>query len=141
MPTLFVISGADQGCRFELIEPIERLGCDPSSTIQVHDTEVSRHHAEIRRVENDYEISDLNSSNGVFVNGQRVHRHNRNAPQKTPGLSRRGNVASLIGRGNKGPPLIRPLFHGYLVGSLISTDRISMTKSVSSSSLGLSAGT
>ena len=75
MPTLFVIRGADQGCRFELIEPIERLGRDPSSTIQVHDTEVSRHHAEIRRVENDYEISDLNSSNGAFVNGQRVSRH------------------------------------------------------------------
>lgn len=75
MPTLFVIRGADQGSRFELIEPIERLGRDPSSTIQVHDTEVSRHHVEIRRVENDYEISDLNSSNGTFVNGQRVGRH------------------------------------------------------------------
>ncbi len=58
-----------------------------------------------------------------------------------PGLSRRGNVASLIGRGNKGPTRIRPLFPRYFVGSLISTDRISMTKSVSSSSLGLSAGT
>ncbi|MCG2818832.1 MAG: FHA domain-containing protein, partial [Actinomycetia bacterium] len=76
MPTLFVIRGADQGCRFELTEPIEHLGRDPSSTIQIHDTEVSRHHAEIRRVENDYEISDLNSSNGAFVNGQRVSRHN-----------------------------------------------------------------
>ena len=33
--------------------------------------EVSRHHAEIRRADNDYTISDLNSSNGTFVNGQR----------------------------------------------------------------------
>ncbi len=72
MPTLFVIRGADQGSRFELIEPIERLGRDPSSTIQIHDTEVSRHHAEIRLIDGEYEISDLGSSNGTFVGGQRV---------------------------------------------------------------------
>ncbi|MEN6459262.1 MAG: ATP-binding protein [Thermoguttaceae bacterium] len=76
MPTLFVIRGADQGSRFELTEPAIRLGRDPSNTVQIHDTEVSRHHAEIRRVEpNDYTISDLNSSNGTFVNGQRVRHH------------------------------------------------------------------
>lgn len=75
MPTLFVIRGADQGTRFELTEPMIRLGRDSSSSIQLHDTEVSRHHAEIRRVENDYAISDLGSSNGTFVNGQRVRQH------------------------------------------------------------------
>ncbi|MEN6452071.1 MAG: ATP-binding protein [Thermoguttaceae bacterium] len=75
MSTLFVIRGADQGSRFELTEPTIRLGRDPSSTIQVHDTEVSRQHAEIRRVDNDYAISDLGSSNGTFVNGQRVRHH------------------------------------------------------------------
>ncbi|MEN6558800.1 MAG: ATP-binding protein, partial [Thermoguttaceae bacterium] len=37
--------------------------------------EVSRHHAEIRRVEHEYTISDLNSSNGTFVNGQRIRQH------------------------------------------------------------------
>lgn len=74
MPTLFVIRGADQGSRFELTEPIERLGRDPSNSIQIHDTEVSRNHAEIRLVEGEYEISDLNSSNGTFVGGQRIHR-------------------------------------------------------------------
>ena len=72
MPTLFVIRGTDQGSRFELTEPTVRLGRDASNTIQLHDTEVSRHHAEIRRVDDDYAISDLNSSNGTFVNGQRI---------------------------------------------------------------------
>ena len=75
MPTLFVIRGADQGSRFELTEPTLRLGRDASSAIQIHDTQVSRHHAEIRRVGNDYAISDLNSSNGTFVNGQRIRQH------------------------------------------------------------------
>jgi signal transduction histidine kinase len=40
--------------------------------LQLHDTEVSRHHAEIRRVDDAYVIADLGSSNGTFVNGQHV---------------------------------------------------------------------
>jgi signal transduction histidine kinase len=75
VPTLFVIRGADQGSRFELSESTIRLGRDASNTLQIHDTEVSRHHAEIRRAEGDYTVSDLNSSNGTFVNGQRIHQH------------------------------------------------------------------
>ena len=76
MPTLFVIRGSDQGNRFELTEPTIRVGRDRSNAIQVHDTEVSRHHAEIRCESDDnFVICDLNSSNGTFVNGQRIHRH------------------------------------------------------------------
>ena len=75
MPSLFVIRGNDQGVRFELDEPMVRLGRDSSSSLQVHDTEVSRQHAEIRQTENDFVISDLNSSNGTYVNGQAVRRH------------------------------------------------------------------
>ena len=63
------------GHRFELTEPMIRLGRDASNALQLHDTEVSRHHAEIRRADNDYTISDLNSSNGTFVNGQRIRQH------------------------------------------------------------------
>jgi len=75
VPSLFVIRGNDQGTRFELEEPILRLGRDKSSAIQIHDTEVSRNHAEIRRTHRDYTISDLNSSNGTFVNGKQVRQH------------------------------------------------------------------
>ena len=75
VPTLFVIRGTDQGSRFELTEPNVRLGRDASNTFQLHDNEVSRHHAEIRRVDNDYTLSDLGSSNGTFVNGQRSRQH------------------------------------------------------------------
>jgi signal transduction histidine kinase len=75
VPTLFVIRGADQGNRFELTEPNVRLGRDASNALQLHDTEVSRHHAEIRRIDDDYTICDLGSSNGTFVNGQHVREH------------------------------------------------------------------
>ncbi len=79
MATLFVIRGMDQGTRFELEGPMIRVGRDASNNIQLHDTEVSRHHAEIRCLDNSYAISDLNSSNGTYVNGQRVKQYPLNS--------------------------------------------------------------
>ncbi len=75
MASLFVIRGNDQGSRFELEGKALRLGRDASSVIQIHDTEVSRHHAEIRRGDREFTISDLGSSNGTYVNGRRVRQH------------------------------------------------------------------
>ncbi len=75
MPSLFVIRGIDQGTRFELSGQELGLGRDPLNRVQLHDTEVSRHHAELRRIDNAFVLVDLNSSNGTFVNGKRVARH------------------------------------------------------------------
>ena len=74
MPSLFVIQGRDQGRRFELTSPIVTVGRDTTNTIQVRDTEVSRRHAELRREEDAYALVDLSSSNGCYVNSQRVAR-------------------------------------------------------------------
>ena len=49
MASLFVIQGADQGKRFEFKSQAVALGRDNSNTIRLHDTEVSRRHAELRR--------------------------------------------------------------------------------------------
>ena len=87
VPSLFVIRGNDQGTRFELEETILRLGRDKSCTLQLHDTEVSRQHAEFRRTHRDYTVSDLNSSNGTFVNGKRIQQHL--LVQRRPGAGRR----------------------------------------------------
>jgi len=70
--SLFVIRGNDQGRRFELDRPVVRVGRDRSNAVQLHDAEVSRIHAELRRADEGYTIRDLDSSNGTFVNGQRV---------------------------------------------------------------------
>ena len=75
MPSLFVIRGNDQGTRFELEGDAIGMGRDASNVVQLHDTEVSRQHAEIRRLDGGYRIVDLRSSNGTFVNGQRVEQH------------------------------------------------------------------
>ncbi|MBI3464459.1 MAG: FHA domain-containing protein [Planctomycetes bacterium] len=73
MSTLFVISeGPDQGARFEF--DLERLGIgrDSSNTIRLHDTEVSRRHAELRRDGSSYWLVDLGSANGTYVNGRPI---------------------------------------------------------------------
>ncbi|MHB1037740.1 MAG: ATP-binding protein [Pirellulales bacterium] len=75
MPSLFVIRGNDQGARFELEDPTVGLGRDASNAIQLHDTEVSRRHAEVRRTDKTCVLADLGSSNGTFVNGRKVHEH------------------------------------------------------------------
>lgn len=72
MPSLFVIQGRDQGKRFELTESLLTVGREPDNTLQLHDTEVSRYHAEVHRKDNQFIWVDLDSSNGSFVNSQRI---------------------------------------------------------------------
>lgn len=76
MPSLFVITGRDQGARFEIAsQPTTvTIGRDPGNAIQLHDTEVSRRHAEILHVGEQLVLSDLGSSNGTFLNQQRIAR-------------------------------------------------------------------
>jgi signal transduction histidine kinase len=67
--SLFVIQGADQGKRFEFMASPVALGRDNSNAVRLHDTEVSRRHAELRLEREGYCIVDLGSANGTFVNG------------------------------------------------------------------------
>jgi pSer/pThr/pTyr-binding forkhead associated (FHA) protein len=48
------------------------IGRAPECNIQLHDTNVSRRHAEIVPRGTGYALVDLNSTNGVRVNGLRV---------------------------------------------------------------------
>ncbi len=72
MPRLLVIKGADEGKHFELAEASVGIGRDPSSQIRLHDTEVSRRHAEFRQVEDGYVLVDTASANGTYVNNNSV---------------------------------------------------------------------
>jgi len=68
--SLFVIQGRDQGTRFQLEETIHTVGRTQSNSVRLHDTEISRAHAEFVQHGNNYILRDLGSSNGTFVNGQ-----------------------------------------------------------------------
>lgn len=69
MPRLIVIKGADEGKQFELTGNVG-VGRDASNFLRLHDTEVSRRHAEFQAVEGGYRVVDVGSANGTFVNGQ-----------------------------------------------------------------------
>ena len=51
-----------------------RIGRDSSCDLQLFDVRVSRNHAQIDFSAGEYVLSDLNSSNGVYLNGVRLTR-------------------------------------------------------------------
>ena len=61
---------------YHLSETVTRI-CRESDNdiVQPHDNRVSLHHAEIRREDGAYVLTDMNSKNGTRVNGQRISRH------------------------------------------------------------------
>jgi len=60
------------GSRIQLGEDPVRIGRLPDCAIALSDSQVSRHHAEIRIGENGFEVVDLGSLNGTTVNGEKV---------------------------------------------------------------------
>lgn len=48
------------------------IGRDPRNSVSIDDKMVSRFHAEIQKIKNEFFIKDLNSSNGTYVNGKIV---------------------------------------------------------------------
>ncbi|MGO9080252.1 MAG: FHA domain-containing protein [Streptosporangiaceae bacterium] len=56
----------------QLAMPVLRIGRASDNDVVVADLSVSRHHAELRRTPGGYQIADLDSYNGTFVNGGRV---------------------------------------------------------------------
>jgi signal transduction histidine kinase/pSer/pThr/pTyr-binding forkhead associated (FHA) protein len=69
---LLVIKGADEGKQFELPGGKVTIGRDPSNSVRLHDTEVSRRHAEFEGGEQGYLLRDKGSANGTFVNNERI---------------------------------------------------------------------
>ncbi|MDX1946487.1 MAG: ATP-binding protein [Pirellulaceae bacterium] len=74
MATLFVMQGRDRGKRFDLRGETQTIGRDASNRIQLNDSEVSRRHAEVRRADGGLFVADLGSSNGTFINTEKVEK-------------------------------------------------------------------
>lgn len=72
MPHLRVVRGPEPGRVFELSGDVITIGRGRKNTIIIHDNEISREHCRLVKVLFDYEISDLNSTNGTFLNGRPV---------------------------------------------------------------------
>ena len=73
--SLLVVQGVEQGTRFELGDRQLAVGRDARSDIRIHDDEVSRNHATLQKVKDDFVLTDRNSSNGTLVNGVAIRSH------------------------------------------------------------------
>jgi peroxiredoxin len=63
---------AGEPLEFVLLKAEVSLGSDETNDFAINSGSVSRRHAIIRSRAGRYEVTDLNSTNGTFVNGQRV---------------------------------------------------------------------
>jgi signal transduction histidine kinase/pSer/pThr/pTyr-binding forkhead associated (FHA) protein len=72
MAVITVVRGVRAGHQFALQEGAKRIGRDSHCEIHLSDSETSRNHALIEFRDGNYWIKDLGSSNGTFVNDQRI---------------------------------------------------------------------
>ena len=79
----------------QLTEEVTTIGSVAGASVVLADPAVSKKHAAIRKVDTNFELADLGSTNGVYVNGHKV-------PKKTlePGdIIRVGNTEAVFKRG------------------------------------------
>ena len=75
-PKLMVMSGQQQGASIDLSDVYAeiRIGRSPLCEFPIHDENISREHALVRRDWTGIFIKDMNSRNGVVINGERLGR-------------------------------------------------------------------
>src|ERR1700737_2927893 len=75
-PRLLAISGSLTGTVQPLVDGRLSIGCEESSQLCLSDPAVSRKHSAIRQNGLHFELIDLDSQNGTFVNGIPIRRRN-----------------------------------------------------------------
>lgn len=117
MPTLHVLQGPDKGRTFAALNEPSLIGRS-SDQIALTDHSASRRHAEIRPSSGSWILVDLNSSNGTYLNGQRVVAP---VPLKHGDQIKVGSTLMVFGgqshvEGFSGPQMIRDLVDFDLSG-------------------------
>ena len=105
---LLATRGQNIGQRFDL-QPLKAhyiIGRDDSCDMSIEDDSVSRQHCELKWIEDDWFVEDLDSMNGTFVNGHRVDR----APLRNDDLIKAGSAIFRFLRQDN----IEQAFHGAI---------------------------
>jgi pSer/pThr/pTyr-binding forkhead associated (FHA) protein len=72
-PNAFLLIQGDQV--YSLTEPVINIGRRVDNHLVINDIRVSRLHAQLRLIDNNYVIFDLDSTSGTFVNGTLIQQH------------------------------------------------------------------
>jgi hypothetical protein len=67
-----VRTGPNPGAVFDLVGDVIMVGRDVSNDIVIADAEISRQHTRLTRTPDGYLLEDLGSTNGTYVNGERL---------------------------------------------------------------------
>jgi hypothetical protein len=110
---LVVRTGPNPGMAFELVRDVTVLGRDVGNDIVLGDTEISRQHARLTRTPGGYVLEDLGSTNGTFINGERLAAPRLLSPGDIIGLGENVTVmfdaispeaaATVMGQAARGP--------------------------------------
>jgi hypothetical protein len=69
---LIVRTGPNAGTVIDLTKEVSMMGRDVTNEVTIGDAEVSRQHARLTRTPGGFVLEDLGSTNGTFVNGERL---------------------------------------------------------------------
>ncbi|HZU53981.1 MAG TPA: FHA domain-containing protein, partial [Holophagaceae bacterium] len=72
MAKLLVQESGAEPREFDLVDAEVHIGRELDNALRIPDPSISRHHCVIRKAGKAFEIQDLQSSNGVLINGNRV---------------------------------------------------------------------
>lgn len=78
----------------QLSDEVTTMGSVAGNTVVLADPAVSRKHAGIRKIDGAYELADLGSTNGVYVNGHKVPKKTLDAGD----IIRVGNTEAVFKR-------------------------------------------
>jgi len=83
---LIVRTGPNPGMVFDITKEITTLGRDVTNDIVIGDPEVSRQHSRITKTPGGYVLEDMGSTNGTFINSERL---------SAPRVLREGDILGL----------------------------------------------
>jgi pSer/pThr/pTyr-binding forkhead associated (FHA) protein len=117
---LVMQKGPNTGKIFELVQDELTIGRDITNRVVINDPEVSRRHAKLTAQMGGYTIEDLGSTNGTFVDGQRLTGPHLLRPGQTIMLGEKISLAyealgfdpnaTLVGAGPQAEPGPRETF-------------------------------